>query len=320
MAEPTMADLKLLPSHYQSSRSRFDVLIGPDTALPLIEALDDNTRLQSMLSQQQWTRIALEKPHCIYFQERPSNGKRDLRTVSAMPMLTLERVITIAAEKGHAAAVSTLLNFALEQGIEPSSVISWWAVNTPITNGHVAVFEALASAYPSVVNFDLKHGRRPLAEAIKRRKTEIVAVLLRFGARPAGSYLKDGKFGSLDLYHASRVGDPRMLEMLLEHDVFVAFSGTLHRAARLGALDTMRLLIQNGADVNEHLPRENLPEFPVGDLWASWTPMHFAASGGHLEAMKLLESNGARSDGKDENGKTPTQLLEERKERVSSVP
>jgi hypothetical protein len=41
--------------------------------------------------------------------------------------------------------------------------------------------------------------------------------------------------------------------------------------------------------------------------------MHFAASGGQVDAMKLLESNGARSDVKDLNGKTPAQLLEEYK-------
>lgn len=41
--------------------------------------------------------------------------------------------------------------------------------------------------------------------------------------------------------------------------------------------------------------------------------MHFAASKGQVEAMKLLKSNGARSDVKDVNGKTPLELLEERK-------
>ncbi|PQE04681.1 Ankyrin-1 protein [Rutstroemia sp. NJR-2017a BBW] len=53
MAELTMADLKSSPDNYQSSRAVFDVLIGEDAALPLIEALSssDNTTLQSMLMQ-----------------------------------------------------------------------------------------------------------------------------------------------------------------------------------------------------------------------------------------------------------------------------
>jgi len=41
--------------------------------------------------------------------------------------------------------------------------------------------------------------------------------------------------------------------------------------------------------------------------------MHFAALNGKVDAMKLLESNGARSDLEDENGQTPAQILEERK-------
>lgn len=32
--------------------------------------------------------------------------------------------------------------------------------------------------------------------------------------------------------------------------------------------------------------------------------MYFVASGSQVDAMKLLESNGARSDVKDENGRT----------------
>ena len=41
--------------------------------------------------------------------------------------------------------------------------------------------------------------------------------------------------------------------------------------------------------------------------------MHSAASGGHADAMKLLESNVARSDVKDKNKMTAVQLLEQRK-------
>ena len=313
MTELTMADLKPYPGTYQSSREVFDVLIGEDAALPLIEALSsgDNTTLRSMLSQPQWIKIALEKPHCIYFQERPIDDKNYVRTVMAMPLSTLERAIIIAARDGHAAAVSTLLNFASQQGIKPMSVITRWAVDRAINNGHAPVFEAMISVDPKVVTFPLGHGNLPLVQAVKRRKTEVVAVLLQHGANPLRTD-KVMSYNSSLLSFAARAEGPRMTELLLKHGVSVACSGALHSAANLGALDIMRFLMQHGADVNELLPAETLPHF-YKPLCPTWTPMHFAASRGQVDAMKLLESNGARSDMKDLNGKTPAQLLEEYK-------
>jgi ankyrin repeat protein len=99
---------------------------------------------------------------------------------------------------------------------------------------------------------------------------------------------------------AAMVEGPRMTEMLLEHGMPITGSGALHTAAVFGQHDTMRLLIQHGANVEEGLLN-----------WRNWTPMHAAASKGKVDAMKLLEKIGARSDLKDTDGKTPAQLLEE---------
>lgn len=318
MAELTLADLKPLPAGYQSSRALFDVLIGEDTALTLMEASSsgDNETLRSLLSQPQSTKLAFEKPHCIYNESRPRNDDSDVRDVMAMKMSNLERAIIKAAMNGHAAAVSTLLSFASQQGVEPSSVITYYAVDRTIKNGHAAVYEAMASADPAVVNFQLPHGTRPIDQAVKLRKTEVVAVLLQHGAkplRPASDLKQVGSYDSSLLALAAKAEGPRMTELLLEHNHPVAGSGALHQAAAYGALDTMRLLIQHGADVNEILPRDSLTRHVSGDLQATWTPIHFAASRGQVDAVKLLESNGARSDVKDKDGKTPAQLLEESK-------
>ena len=74
MAELTMADLKELPSSYDSIRDVGDVLIGEDTARLLIEASSsgNDTALQSLLSQPQWIKTILETPHSIYSEDRPS--------------------------------------------------------------------------------------------------------------------------------------------------------------------------------------------------------------------------------------------------------
>jgi ankyrin repeat protein len=82
----------------------------------------------------------------------------------------------------------------------------------------------------------------------------------------------------------------------------IAGTAALHTAARFGQLETMRLLMQYGADLEEVVPG-----------WGNWTPMHFAASTGKVDAMKLLEQQGARKDSKDEDGKTPAQVLEDQK-------
>lgn len=90
-------------------------------------------------------------------------------------------------------------------------------------------------------------------------------------------------------------------------------------AADCNALDTIRFLVEeHGADVNERLSAETLPRVDNA-LFASWTPMHFAARWGKEEAMKLLESYGAETEVLDANGRTPLRLLEEREEAIKTT-
>ncbi|KAF2675725.1 ankyrin [Lentithecium fluviatile CBS 122367] len=304
MAQLTMADLKDFPSSYDSPRDVGDVLIGEDTARLLIEASSsgNDTALQSLLSQPQWIKTMLEEPHCIYDERRPSQGPNDVRQVTATRMSNLERALTVAAQNGQAAVVSTLLAFAKHQGIDASDVLTKSTINKIIGGGHATVFKAVASADPNIINWPIGHGTLPLYEAVRRRQTDVVAVLLELGADPLHSASKKlGSYNSSLMSLAAMAEGPRMTEMLLQHGTPIAHTGALHTAAHRGHLDTMRLLMQHGADVNEVLSG-----------WRNRTPMHFAASKGQVDAMKLLEHSGARSDLKDVNGKTPAQLLEER--------
>jgi ankyrin repeat protein len=299
-----MADLKDFPSSYDSPRDIGDVLVGEDAAHLLIEASSsgNDTALKSLLSQPQWIKIMLEEPHCIYHESRPSQGPNDAREVTATPMSNLERALTVAALNAQAAVVSTLLAFATHQGIDASDVIAKSTINKIIGGGHAAVFKAVASADPNIINRPIGHGTLPLYEAVRRRQIDVVAVLLELGADPLHPASKKlGSYNSSLMSLAAMAEGPRMTEMLLEHGTPIAHTGALHTAAHRGHLDTMRLLMQHGADVNEVLSN-----------WRSWTPMHFAASKGQVDAMKLLEHSGAHSDLKDVDGKTPAQLLEER--------
>ncbi|KAI9154872.1 ankyrin [Paramyrothecium foliicola] len=305
MAQLTEADLKDYPGGYDSSRDVGDVLIGEDTARPLIEASSsgDDTAVQNLLSQPQWIKTALEQTHRIYNEHNPAEGSNDTRWVTAMRMLNLQQAVTEAAKNGHAAVVSTLLSFAKQHGIHVTDVIDRRTIYNIFYGGHAAVFKAIGSADPNIINFPLGHANLPLYEAVRLRQPDVVAVLLELGAdpfHPVQSSKRLWTYNSSLLSRATFAKGPRMTEMLLERGVPVANTGALHAAARLGYLDTMRLLMRYGADVNETISG-----------WDYWAPIHFAASRGQVDAMKLLEQSGADPDMKDVKGKTPAQVLEE---------
>ena len=305
MARLKRAYLQESRSAYDLPRDEGEVLVEEDTAHLLIEVsvAGDDTTLQSLLSQQQSIQTMLETPDCIYWQSRPRQGPDNVRQVLAMPMSTLERALNVASQNGHAGVVSILLDFATQQGVDHSNVITRSMITKAIHNGHAAVLEVLGYAQPDIIHFSIDHGTRPLYEAVKQGQTDVVAVLLELGADPLHPVPRGKILGSYNLSlmsFAAMSEGPRMIEMLLNHGVPIAQTGAIHTAAQHGNLDTMRLLMQHGANVNEVLLD-----------WLNQTPMHFAANEGQIDAMKLLKQSGARSDVKDAKGKTPAQLLKE---------
>lgn len=311
MAELTLADLEDIPSSYKSTRNVGDVLIGEDAARPLLEASfsGDAAALRSLLSQPRWIRIMLECPHSIYKESRPREDSNDARKVSAHRISNIERAFTIAVHNRHADILSLLMAFSKEQGIGASEFVSKSTMNQIIADGHAWAFRALASAEPSIVNFHTGHGALALYEAVRLRQTDLVSVLLEFGADPLHPVRHPEAlftYNSSLMSRSAMSRDPKMTEMLLQHGAIVAGTGELHTAARFGHLDVMHLLLQHGANADEIIPE-----------WANWTPMHFAASKGKFDAMELLEHCGARSDLKDKDGKTLAQILKEYKNSSS---
>ena len=63
----------------------------------------------------------------------------------------------------------------------------------------------------------------------------------------------------------------------------------LYSAANKGYLEIVKLLIENGADINKS----------NND---GWTPLYSAADKGHLEVVKLLIENGADINKSNNNG------------------
>ena len=75
-----------------------------------------------------------------------------------------------------------------------------------------------------------------------------------------------------------------------KNDKFPAFSG-LFRAACLGQLEKVKLLIENGAEINSKND-------------SGWLPVHYAVQNGHLEVVKFMFENGAEIDLKGKYGWT----------------
>lgn len=290
MPEPTAADLQPHAAWYRSSRPLWDVLVGEDTASPLINALSgDQLALEDLLEQPELASIALQRPHCIFGEYRSKKDGGTERKVYAMPRPNLERLITKAALSHHVAAVSTLLDFASKHNIAVSSLIGRDVVDEAVKYGDAAMIEALITADAGVLSINLDHGKQPLDVAILQGKLDVVEVLLRHGANPSSTARgtppsRAGSYECSLLSLSTRFPTPRMTELLLQHGVPVAGTGALHHAAdharQNQTLDTMRVLIEHGSNVDERLSKDTLPRSLKPELHATWTPMHFAAAKG----------------------------------------
>jgi ankyrin repeat protein len=329
MAELTQADLDSLPSRYQSSRHIYDVLINEDHAAPLIaaSATGDATTLRNLLSQPAWQKIALESPHVIYSDY--SGAKWDgysSRDVLAMPIMNLQRALLEASANSQTGAASILLDFASKYDVTGTDIIDRTVIKTTIEKGNAAILRLMIKKDRSVAWHDDFQGRMPLDMAIARRDPDMVAAIIEVGgekhrlrnaSRDQGrSYSSHPSQGGSRMCRAAQSGELAIVRSLVGIGYEVNGSGALQKAARNGALDIIRFLMEeHGADVNGVLPVETMGG---GDraLMASWTLLHFAASNGRDDSMELLVEYGAKADVQDVNGKTPAQLLADRTERL----
>lgn len=106
--------------------------------------------------------------------------------------------------------------------------------------------------------------------------------------------------------------DREMIEKLLDAGASVDADGLaalpLITAAETGDIETMRLLLQHGANINATMRCNVDPSYPL-----SFTALSVAVSNQRLEAMKFLIAHGANVDHREQGGETSAM-------RVSSWP
>ena len=138
----------------------------------------------------------------------------------------------------------------------------------------------------------------------KAGHTQLVAPLMNLSKvtrtcihlQPIMMNVKLGRYGRTQLHHCAqnslttsvkRLLSIRNINVNVKNDV--SGSTPLHWAAANGHVEIVRLLLQNGADVN------------AKDRWDG-TPLHWAASEGHIDILHLLVENGVDLEAQDNVG------------------
>lgn len=133
--------------------------------------------------------------------------------------------------------------------------------------------------------------------AVKRDNPDTILSLLNRGFDPNTVNPK----GLSALYLALRDESPKVANALIDWprtNVEIRTpkdESPLMIAALKGRMDFVKKLIARGADVNK----------------PGWTPLHYAATGGHLEIMALLLDQNAYIDAASPNGTTPLMMAAE---------
>lgn len=184
---------------------------------------------------------------------------------------------------------------------------------------------------PNIKNLLLDRSFSPLSIAIESKNVDVINLLLSRGV----------VVSSYDIYIASMVGHRDILELLLDKIKWITkpdeyklcLDGALSRAIISNNADIIQLLIDRGADKNRRIGKHNQPLLSIAiienkltsadvliknkaDINAQDTfgasPLMWAAFINNEEAVKMLVDAGAKTNIKDDKGKTALKVAKEK--------
>ena len=178
--------------------------------------------------------------------------------------------------------------------------------------------QAILASDPNAVNDINEAGVPPLAVAAIYGNAEIVKVLIAHKA------LVDGvtKEGATALHWASMKGHKDVVDVLISHKANVStklpnsLAQPLHFAAAFGYTSIVSVLLDNGADSNAIDKNGNTPlhKLTKGSLIVKEGNVSVVGPGTKqsIEVATLLIKKGANLNPRNEESKTPLNLLNER--------
>lgn len=120
------------------------------------------------------------------------------------------------------------------------------------------------------------------------------------------------KMSTLPLEVAAHYGDNNLIKLFLDHGANINHAGVggetaLHSATKMGHLDTVKLLLNNGADMNaicDKSIKSRTIEYSGRDIHA----IDLAAENGHNDLIEFFIKKGVKIDRIDNHGNTPLLL------------
>ncbi|KAM5435113.1 hypothetical protein McanCB21832_003709 [Microsporum canis] len=207
-------------------------------------------------------------------------------------------IIDAAVVAARAGLVEELASLVRDYpNLAHSTYVHWAALEG---KGGISTYQVLIDGGCNI-NISFGYTGSPLINAIHYNKFPLARHLLSLGANPNINHrgVSLGPLGVATSYRPGFVVD------LLDAGASIENTGALHIAATKGDLETMRLLLDRGADVNEVIK----PPFNASvGYHGRRPPIHRAIEGGHLEAITLLLQYPVRLDIIDEDGLTAAEL------------
>ncbi|MCK4817176.1 ankyrin repeat domain-containing protein, partial [bacterium] len=183
--------------------------------------------------------------------------------------------------------------FLLQRGanVNAKSIQGWTPLTVASQNGHWKIVKILLDQ-GAAVNVQDNRGYSPLMNAAHNGHAAIAELLLEWGVEVD---LKNKNNGGTALYFAAQQGNLDSVELLLKNGAGVNLQsydkGTaLHVAAQLGHNNVVKLLLENGASLNAR----------NGE---GMTALMLAVYYNHKDIVQFLLSKGADINIKDEGGR-----------------